>query len=84
MPFEIQVSTFVPAGSGYDVRGIITNRGDSSVTVPPVVFEFVNSTGEVVQAITVEAKTLEGAGMAPIAMAPVGEGIVAWRYRLES
>jgi len=84
MPFDLTVSAFAPSGSGYDVKGIITNRQDSTATTPPIVFEFLNEAGEVVQAITVDPMTIEGASVAPLAMAPVGEGIVSWRYRPES
>jgi hypothetical protein len=66
------------------VRGIITNRGDASLTTPPLVFEFLSASGEVVQSITVEPKNLAGGDGAAFAMAPVGEGIAAWRYKLES
>jgi tetratricopeptide (TPR) repeat protein len=84
LPFDVTVSAFTPSGSGYDVRGIITNRQDSTATTPPFVFEFLNGAGEVVQAITVDPKPVDGASIVPFAMAPVGEGIVAWRYRPES
>lgn len=84
MPFEVTVSGFTPQGSGYDVRGIITNLQDSAATVPPIVFEFINAAGEVVQAITVESQQLEEGGVAPFNLAPVGEGIAAWRYRAAS
>lgn len=84
MLYEVTVSTFVPSGSGYEVKGIITNLQDSAVTVPPLVFEFLNEAGEVVQALTVESKPLDGGGVSPLTLAPVGEGIAAWRYRAES
>jgi tetratricopeptide (TPR) repeat protein len=84
LPFEVTVSTFTPAGSSYDVRGIITNRRSESTTVPALAFEFLTEAGEVVQTITVEAQTLEGDGLAPFTLAPVGEGIAAWRYRAGS
>jgi tetratricopeptide (TPR) repeat protein len=81
MPFDVTISRFLPAGSGYDLRGLVTNRQDSTATMPPLVFEFLDANGGVVQTITVEGKTIAGGELAPIAMAPVGEGIVAWRYR---
>ncbi|HET7040140.1 MAG TPA: tetratricopeptide repeat protein [Gemmatimonadales bacterium] len=84
MPYEVTVSRFVPAGNGYEVKGIITNLQESAVTVPPVVFEFLNESGEVVQAITVESKQVEAGGVVPFALTPVGEGIAAWRYKPQS
>jgi tetratricopeptide (TPR) repeat protein len=84
MPYEVTVSTFVPSGSGYEVKGILTNLQDSSVTVPALVFEFLSEAGEVVQTITVDPQQLEAGGVAPFAMAPVGEDIAAWRYRAGS
>jgi tetratricopeptide (TPR) repeat protein len=84
MTFELQVSQFAPAGSGFDVRGIMTNRTDSTITTPPLTFDFLSATGDVVQSITVDPKPIPGGELAPFQMAPVGEGIVAWRYRVES
>jgi len=84
LPFEITVSTFTPSGSSYDVRGLITNRRSEATVVPPLVFEFLTESGEVVQSLTVEGQTLEADGLAPFTLAPVGEGIAAWRYRAGS
>lgn len=84
MTFDVTVSRFAPAGSGYDVRGIITNLTTAPLDVPALTFDFVNASGEVVQTITVEARTVEAEGVAPFALAPVGEGIAAWRYRAGS
>lgn len=84
MTYEITVSTFEQAGSGFDMRGIITNLRSEATTVPPLTFEFVNEQGDVVQTIVLDGQTLEADGIAPFALAPVGEGIAAWRYRAES
>ncbi|MDH4045411.1 MAG: tetratricopeptide repeat protein [Gemmatimonadota bacterium] len=84
LPFEITISTFEPAGSSFDVRGIITNLRSEGTAVPAVTFEYLTEAGEVVQSIVLESRSLEPEGMAPIAMAPVGEGIAAWRYRVGS
>jgi tetratricopeptide (TPR) repeat protein len=84
LQYEITVSTFAPSGSSYDVRGIITNRRSEPTTIPAVVFEFLTEAGEVVQTLTVEGQTLEADGLAPFTLAPVGEGIAAWRYRVGS
>jgi hypothetical protein len=84
MPFDLTVTTFVPAGSGYDVQGLILNRQEVADTTPPITFEFLNEAGEVVQALTVEPQPVEASGGTRFTLAPVGEGIVAWRYRTES
>jgi tetratricopeptide (TPR) repeat protein len=84
LSFDITVSTFTPLGSRYDVRGLITNRRSESTAVPALTFEFVTESGEVVQSLTVEAQTLEADGLAPFTLAPAGEGIAAWRYRVGS
>jgi tetratricopeptide (TPR) repeat protein len=84
LPYEITVSTFTRSGSAVDMRGIITNRRSEPTNVPAVTFEFLTASGEVVQAITVEAQTLDADGVAPFALAPLGETIAAWRYRVES
>jgi hypothetical protein len=84
MTYEITVSTFEQAGSGFDMRGIITNLRSEATTVPPLTFEFVNEQGDIVQTIVLDGQTLEADGIAPFALAPVGEGMAAWRYRAES
>jgi tetratricopeptide (TPR) repeat protein len=84
MTYEVTVSTFEQAGSGFDMRGIITNLKSAATAVPPLTFEFVNEQGEVVQTLVVDGQTLEADGIAPFALAPVGEGIAAWRYRAGS
>jgi tetratricopeptide (TPR) repeat protein len=82
MTYELTVSTFEPEGSGFDLRGIVTNLRSQATPVPAITFEFVTELGEVVQSITVDGQTLEPDGAVPFALAPVGEGIAAWRYRV--
>jgi tetratricopeptide (TPR) repeat protein len=82
MPFEITVSTFVPVGSGFDVRGIVTNLRSEAAEIPAVTFEFITEDGTVVQSKTIEPQTIDGGGVAPFALAPIGEGIAAWRYHV--
>lgn len=82
MPFELTVSSFEAAGSGFDLRGIITNLQSQPATVPAITFEFVSERGEVVQTLTVAEQALEPDGMVPFALTPMGEGIAAWRYRI--
>lgn len=82
--FDVTVSTFAPAGrSAWDVRGIITNNRDSgTVTVPELVFEFIDNDGSTVATQTVPAQTLEAGGIVPFRMTAQGENIVGWRYRI--
>ena len=82
--FDVTVSTFQPTGSGYDVRGIITNRDSVAVTVPTLTFDFLDESGKVVQTLTVDQQTLDADGVVPFALNPVGEGIAAWRYKVGS
>ena len=84
MTYEVTVSTFEQAGSAFDVRGILTNLRSEATAVPALTFEFMNEAGEVVQTLVVNGQTLEAEGMVPFALAPVGEGIAAWRYRAGS
>ena len=84
MTYEITVSAFEPRGSGFDMRGIITNLRSTATAVPAITFEFVNEQGDVVQSLAVDGQSLEPDGVAPFALAPVGEGIAAWRYRVGS
>jgi len=84
MPFEITVSTFTPVGSGFDVRGILTNLRSEATEIPAVTFDFMAEDGTVVQSKTIEPQTLDAEGVAPFALAPIGEGIAAWRYHVGS
>lgn len=84
LTYEVTVSTFERAGSGFDMRGILTNLRSEATTVPALTFEFLNEAGEVVQTIVLDGQTLEADGGVPFALAPVGEGIAAWRYRAGS
>lgn len=83
-PYDVTVSTFAPAGRGvWDVRGIITNNRDSgAVTVPELVFEFIDKDGNAVVTQTVPSQTLEQGGIVPFRMAPQNDQIVGWRYRV--
>jgi len=83
LQFDITVSTFMPSGASYDVRGLITNRRSESTQVPALTFEFVTEAGVVVQSLTIDAQTLEADGLVPFTLAPAGESIAAWRYRVE-
>jgi len=84
LPFEITVSTFMPVGSGFDVRGIVTNLRSETAEIPAVTFDFISEDGTVVQSKTLEPQTLDEGGVAPFALAPIGEGIAAWRYHVGS
>jgi tetratricopeptide (TPR) repeat protein len=84
MPFDLTVSTFEPTGSGFDVRGIIANRKSEATTVPPLTFDFLDESGKVVASVTVDQQTLAADAVVPFALAPVGEGIAAWRYKVGS
>lgn len=85
-PFDLIVSTFSPVGGGlWDVRGIITNNAESGpVTVPEIVFEFIDNEGNAVVTQSIPSQTLEEGGLAPFRMTPQGESIVGWRYRIDS
>ena len=82
--FDVTVSAFSPIGSDtWEARGIITNNTDSStVTVPELVFEFLDEQGAVVVTQTVPAQTMEPGGIVPFRLTPQGETIVGWRYRV--
>ena len=82
MPFDVTVSQFQRLARGYDVRGLLTNMKAAETAVPALTFEFLNAQGETVETIAVDGRTLEPEGLAPFAMAPTAEGIVAWRYRV--
>jgi tetratricopeptide (TPR) repeat protein len=82
--FDVTVSSFAPAGGNrWEVRGIINNNTDSStVTVPELVFEFVDAQGETILTQTVPSQTLEPGGVVPFGLTLEGASIVGWRYRV--
>ncbi|MCH7874994.1 MAG: tetratricopeptide repeat protein [Gemmatimonadetes bacterium] len=81
LTFDVTVSVFQAAsGGGFEVRGIITNLSDESLTVPAIRFEFVNEAGEVVETAEIPQQTIEPESVAPFQLRPSAEGMAAWRY----
>ncbi len=81
LTFDVTVSVFRPvSGGGFEVRGIIINLSDESLTVPAIRFEFVNEAGEVVETAEIPQQTIEPESMAPFQLRPSSEGMAAWRY----
>ncbi|HEX9581352.1 MAG TPA: tetratricopeptide repeat protein [Gemmatimonadales bacterium] len=57
-------------------------RHSTPVSVPAMVFEFLNAEGQVVASETVAAQSVEPKGRKQFELRPAGEGIVAFRYTI--
>ncbi len=82
LTFDVSVELFQPTDGGYQVQGTISNLKEEDTAVPDVVFEFVDTDGEVVTAETVSGTTLAPKGSARFELNPLGDGIAAWRYKV--
>jgi tetratricopeptide (TPR) repeat protein len=81
--FDVRIDSFDRTESGAQVRGTISNLKEEETTVAEVRFEFLDAAGQVVTMETVSGTTLTSKASSPFQFNPVGEGIVAWRYRTE-
>jgi tetratricopeptide (TPR) repeat protein len=82
LTFDVKVELFQRTDGGYQVQGTISNLKEEGTTVPDVVFEFVDTGGEVIATETVSGTTLAAKGSARFEFSPLGEGIAAWRYKV--
>ena len=82
LTFDVKVELFQSTDGGYQVQGTISNLKEEDTAVPDVVFEFVDTDGEVVTAETVSGTTLAPKGSARFELNPLGGGIAAWRYKV--
>lgn len=84
MSFDVLIDLFqVVGGDSHMVHGLLTNQGDAEAMSPELTFEFLDETGGVVATEVVEPQVLQGGDMGEFEITTMGEGIVAWRYRLE-
>ena len=82
LPYEVKVQQFQPSGNGYQVRGEVTNLMEDQLTIPGLIIEFVDATGNVIESETFGGDTLDPDATASFEFNPVGDGVAAWRYRL--
>lgn len=65
-----------------EVRG--EHQKLSTVTVPPITFEFIDARGQVITSQTVAAMQLKPDGSQNFTLNATGEGIQGWRYKVGS
>lgn len=83
MKFDVTVGSFHITNSGAELKGVITNTRDSvAVDVPALMFQFVDTAGDVVATDSVPAQHLDKSGAAPFTVQGTGEKIAAWRYKV--
>lgn len=83
--YEVSVDISRPISGGYELHGRLTNLvDDAETTTQALTFEFMNGAGNVVGTDTVAGETLAAGASSRFSLGAVGEGIVAWRYRVGS
>ncbi len=83
LTFEVNVDDARALSGGYEIRGRLINLQPGETQVPGLVFEFLDAAGGVVASDTVTAILLQGGASTDFRLTPQGDGIVAWRYRVE-
>ena len=81
IPIEVTVGTFTPDEHGATLNGILTNvrpKANASLTL---IFEFLNSKGDVVATESVNVAAITPGENQAFELKPKGAEIVAWRYR---
>jgi hypothetical protein len=83
--YEVSVDISRPISGGYELHGRLINLvDDAETTTQALTFEFMNGAGNVVGTDTVAGETLAAGASSRFSLGAVGEGIVAWRYRVGS
>lgn len=78
---DVTVSEFDPQEQSAGVKGVITNMRTAPNAPFKLVFEFLNTKGEVVAAQTAEVPAIQPQGTYQFELKAIGAGIQAWRYR---
>ena len=82
LPYEVTIEQFQPSPNGYQVRGVIKNLMEDPLTIPGLVLEFVDANGKVIESEALGGDRLDPEETSPFQFNPSGEGVAAWRYRL--
>lgn len=78
---DVTVQTFRPKEQGASLLATVTNFHTKPSPAVKVVFEFLNTKGEVVATQTGDIPTLAPAATHDLQIEAIGTGITAWRYR---
>jgi tetratricopeptide (TPR) repeat protein len=88
MPITVSVTQFAPTAAGATITGSATGREAQTLQGKPVpaapmtlIFEFLDSTGNVVANQEVQVQALKPGAAQPIQVTAQGAGITAWRYK---
>jgi tetratricopeptide (TPR) repeat protein len=77
----VTVTQFIPAAGAATANGSIQNLSSGSSAPAAIVFEFLDASGSVVGAATVDVPALESRRRHAFTARADGTGAVAWRYR---
>jgi len=78
---EMSISSLDADSSGYTLRGVASNAGNTESPVQRVTFEFLDALGNVQVTQSVEVPPLPPQGSRDIELRVPGTALVAWRYR---
>lgn len=78
---DVTISQFDSTDGGRDLKGLVTNPRPSTSPALNLVFEFLNTKGEVVATDTVQVAPIQTGQSQAFESHPKGAGMVAWRYR---
>jgi tetratricopeptide (TPR) repeat protein len=80
---DVTVSEFDAQDQSAEVKGIVTNLRAAPSQPFKLVFEFLNTKGEVVATQSADVPAIPPEGVAPFDVKVIGAGIQAWRYHKE-
>lgn len=84
MRYQVIVDRFFGRDGRYTLNGRLQNFRRAQTTTPQITFEFVDAQGNVVTTATVESETLPSEGVSDFTLEVEGDGLMGWRYRVES
>jgi tetratricopeptide (TPR) repeat protein len=77
---DVTISQFDPQEQSAEVKGVITNMRTTPSQPFKLVFEFLNTKGEVVATQTADVPAIPPEATHPFDLKAIGAGIQAWRY----
>jgi hypothetical protein len=80
---DVAVSDFELQQQSAEVKGIVTNLRATPSKPFKLVFEFLNTKGDVVATQSTDVPSIPGQGSQAFDLKVTGAGIQAWRYRKE-
>jgi tetratricopeptide (TPR) repeat protein len=83
MTFDVALDNQQKVDGGYVVQGRVVNSTDHEVTTPPLVFEFIDGPGNVLETQTYESQTLSSGSAESFVLTASNDDVMAVRYHVE-